>query len=171
MNSKAVIEGYICVTGTKSKPIRNTANGEYFYEMIQEKSFDESIHTYGIPVMTFNHNRVIATKSDIELYEDRIGLRFRASIDDIEVLAKAQTGKLQGCSFKFKPYRESKQTMNKEDVRVIEKMVLLDVSVLDKKPSYRSIVEVVSIPYELQKKVDEYIKDPLAKYRQIINEH
>lgn len=178
-NKKAVIEGYICVTGAKSKPIKNPI-GEYFYEVIQEKAFDESIHTYGIPVMTFNHDRVIATKSDIELHEDRIGLKFRASIDDVEVLAKAQTGKLMGCSFKFKSFRESKQIMNKEEVRVIEKMSLLDVSVLDKKPSHRSIVEVASIPYELQKEVDDYIKgnenkpdqgDPLAKYRQMINEH
>lgn len=153
---KAQIDGYIVVTERVSKGIVRPDKG-YFKEMISPGAFQDSLNKYGDVALTFNHERVIAEGPDIQLFEDNIGLRYIANIDDIEVLAKGLSGSLKGCSFSFNALKENEENINNYSVRKVNKLKLQEVSILENDPAYEcTSINIRSIPESLLIKVCEY---------------
>lgn len=149
---KAIIDGYVCVTDRQSKLIHRKAIGS-FKEIIKGGAFQRSLNEFGAVPLKYNHDRIIVTGSDIKLYEDNIGLRFIAAIDDIGVISRALNGTLKGCSFGFKAIKQNLDYKNSLAIRTIEQMQLLEVSILDKNPAYASSVYISKVPDEIQSKI------------------
>lgn len=160
---KAILRGYICVTDVKSRPIGyQNGEGTYYHEIIKSQVFRDALEKAS-PSLMFNHKRVLAYGPDLQLKEDGIGLHYQASITDIEIIAKALDNELTGCSFAFKAISHHAENQKGEHVRIIDKMYLYDVSILDIKPSHKSSVEIVEIPQSLRIKAEEYRKSKLGK--------
>lgn len=161
----AILGGYITICDVPSKPIRFTnGNGSVFFEMIKTGTFTKALRC-NHPALQLNHKRIIAPYENIKLWEDNLGLRFRAEITDLHTIELAMKGKLTGCSFSFKAVKQSKDTHKGEELRVIEELILYDVSLLSVRPMYRSRIEIESIPHELLMKVEAGIKDRESKPR------
>ena len=161
---KATIDGWITVETVSGLIRRNSPAA--FRELIRAKAFEESIIKYGVDVaLTLDHGRIIAQGPDLEMWEDNIGLRFFAQIDDIETIARALKNELTGCSFNFVPLKTGQETRNKEPVRILERIKLLEVSVISAlygKPVYRSIVHLRYVPEVLRIKAEEYQLKPVT---------
>lgn len=143
-----ILKGYICKTDVPSRPILyKNGYGKAYREIIQGGAFSRALKS-SIPSLTLNHKDIITGSSKLSLVEDNIGLRFRAEVNDPTVIQLARDGKLTGCSFTFKPMRESKSIRNGEDIRTIHELYLYEVSVLtDRKPVHGSIVEIEDVNY------------------------
>lgn len=108
-----------------------------FVERVRAGTFDKAIKR-GTPIeLRFNHNKKLGdTTSNLELYEDNIGLYARAAINDVEVIEKAQRGELRGWSFGFIAEGETWDKEGEIDRRTLEDIDLKEVSILDKTPAY-----------------------------------
>lgn len=108
-----------------------------FVERVRAGTFDKAIKR-GTPIeLRFNHNKKLGdTTSNLELYEDNIGLYARAAINDVEVIEKTQRGELRGWSFGFIAECETWDKEGEIDRRTLEDIDLKEVSILDKTPAY-----------------------------------
>lgn len=101
-DGKLHISGYVNVTGKMSRPVI-TGKGRKVIEVIEERAFQNALSRASNVQMTKDHNKkcVLAeTRADtLKLYEDNIGLRAEAVIDDETTIAEAKAGKLKGWSF------------------------------------------------------------------------
>ena len=160
---KAIFEGYINVTGTSSKKLFKEELGS-FREIIRKGAFADSLQNYRKPYMTLNHDckRIISYGADLELTEDKVGLKYIAQISDLQVISMAMCGSLLGCSFTFKPMKESLMKDNGWFIRSINEMILLEVSIIEDcalLPCYdSSTIHIKGIPSELQNSVNAYMK-------------
>lgn len=162
---KAILGGYICLTDVPSKPIRYAnGDGTFFYEMIKAGVFTKALKS-NYPSLMLNHKRVITSNDKLDLWEDKLGLRFKAEVTDIHTIELALKNKLSGCSFSFKSARQTIDRYQGSELRIIEEMYLYDVSILSIQPQYRSIVTVENIPSSLMQKVQADIKDRANKPR------
>lgn len=159
------LEGYINVTNRDSKELYNKEGK--FIEQIKEGVWTKALRKRSIP-MLFNHdwNKQIGMNGqNIQLYEDAVGLRFIADIDDAEVVEKAKAGKLQGCSFGFRALKEKVEKANGICKRIVEDLELFEVSILDKAPAYSGCViecrsEDAEVDLELREfDVEQIIED------------
>ena len=108
-SSKVIIDGYVNAVGRDSRPIRDRITGERFVEQIVPGAFKRALERNEVKLL-LNHdeNRVLgSTETNLTLYEDEIGLRAHAEVDDAEVVEKARLKKLRGWSFGFKEDRKS----------------------------------------------------------------
>ena len=165
MGNKAEITGYINFTGTSSNKIFNSIIG-YYTEVINKGAFTDSLLNYGKPIMTLNHNKdiVISNENNLELIEDDLGLKFIAKTDNVEAIYCALNDRFKGCSFTFKALKQSYNLIGDEAIREVEKLKLIEVTLIsdDKKPMYPlSTINVMYVPDDLMKKVNEYKNDPL----------
>ena len=133
------LEGYINVTERKSK-IMTDDKGK-FVEIIKGGTFKRALDRNSNILMLLDHDfskQIGKTGVNVELYEDNIGLRYRATITDEETVKLAKDNRLVGTSFGFnnaKGYRYQGKIL---DTREIKDLDLVEVSILsDKKnPAY-----------------------------------
>ena len=151
------LEGYINVTNRDSKELYNK-DGK-FIEQIKEGVWTRALRKRNIP-MLFNHDwsKQIGMNGDnVQLYEDAVGLRFIADIDNPEVVEKAKAGKLQGCSFGFRALKEKVEKVNGICKRIVEDLELFEVSLLSKSPAYSGcVIECRSKDAEIELELREF---------------
>lgn len=136
------IDGYVNAVARDSRPIRDKKNGGTFIEQIVPRAFEKALSNADEVKLLLNHDdsRVLgSTKSNLELYEDSIGLRAHAIVTDAEVIEKARKHELRGWSFGFMPTEVSEEEMpGGRKRRFVEGMDLKEVSIIDarKLPCY-----------------------------------
>lgn len=139
-SNEAVISGYVNAVERDSRIMpkgKGATAVRSFVERVRAGTFDKAIKR-GTPIeLRFNHDKIIGdTTSNLELYEDNIGLYARAIISDTQVIEKAQRGELRGWSFGFIAEGETWDKEGKIDRRTLEDIDLKEVSILDKTPAY-----------------------------------
>ena len=111
--------------------------------------------------MNHDYSRELgSTKTNLQLFEDNIGLRAIAEITDAEVIEKAKKGELRGWSFGFiERAAKEEDTDSGLKRRFVEDMDLKEVSIIDNRkiPCYASTsieMETKVISSEQKEKVD-----------------
>lgn len=135
------IDGYVNSVERKSRPLMSRMGK--FVERICKGAFKRSLDRDDNVELLLNHDpsRVLASTKDgnLELTEDNIGLRARATITDPEVITKARNGDLTGWSFGFLDRDvEQKRDEDGMPLRNVRELDLKEVSLLDrtKTPAY-----------------------------------
>lgn len=135
------IDGYVNAIERKSKPLMSRI-GERFVERICKGAFKKAIERNSNIRLLLNHDwgRDLGGTADgnLELMEDNIGLRARATINDAEVAKKARNGDLVGWSFGFEDREVDKHDEGGMPTRDVKDLDLYEVSILDraKVPAY-----------------------------------
>jgi uncharacterized protein len=138
-SDSVVLEGYVNVTQRESRLLPSPRGR--FVEEIAPKTFERALMKSDSVDLLFNHDRsrkLGSTKEGtLELREDNVGLKAKATVYDEAVIEKARKGELRGWSFGFAALKDTWK--NREDgiqKRVVEELELYEVSVLDKTPAY-----------------------------------
>lgn len=134
------IGGYINVTNRESEILYSAKKKKYFKEVMCSGVFERAIkQSKEIPLLfEHNWNKILATTKDnsLELFEDNIGLRFLAKINNKEVYDLVKQGVINSCSFGFRALKEKVETINpKLEKRFVDSINLLEVSLV-KNPAY-----------------------------------
>lgn len=134
------ITGYVNAVERASKPLMSRVG--QFIERICKGAFKKALNRNNDVHILLNHdwNRDLGStkQGNLELEEDNIGLRVKATITDPEVIQKARNGELVGWSFGFQD-REVENTIERGmPYRAVKDLDLAEVSILDKrkKPAY-----------------------------------
>lgn len=136
------IEGYVNAVERNSKPL--SERGVTFIERIASGAFKRAIARAKDIRILLNHNwdRNLGGTADgtLELEEDAIGLKARATITDPDVIEDARHGDLVGWSFGFRD-EDVKQLRDEESglpLRKVNDLELYEVSLLNrsKSPAY-----------------------------------
>lgn len=131
-----VIEGYVNAVARDSRVMRDRKTGKRFVEQIIPGVFRRALQHNDVKLL-LNHDdsRTLgSTQTNLELYEDSIGLHARAVVSDPEVIEKARQKKLRGWSFGFLERDASKEDINDNlERRFVEDMELIEVSVIDER--------------------------------------
>lgn len=139
-NDSVEIEGYVNSVERLSKPL-NSRIGK-FRERIKAGAFRRAIERNDDIHVLLNHdiNRDLGStkQGNLELHEDNIGLRAKATITDADVIEKAKHGDLVGWSFGFKDRDVEPTEENGMYTRNVKDLDLYEVSILDrsKVPAY-----------------------------------
>ena len=139
-NDCVEISGYVNAVERKSRKLRSRTGA--FVERIRAGAFQRAIDRNDNIRLLLNHDRTRdlgGTKDgNLELKEDNIGLRARATIDDPEVVEKARNGDLVGWSFGFRDRDVDTHDENGITTRDVNDLDLSEVSILDKskRPAY-----------------------------------
>lgn len=134
------IDGYVNAVERLSKPL-NSRIGQ-FRERIKAGAFQRAIERNNDIHVLLNHdeNRDLGStkQGNLELHEDNIGLRAKATITDAEVIEKAKRGDLVGWSFGFSDRDVDTRDENGMMTRDVKDLDLYEVSILDrsKVPAY-----------------------------------
>lgn len=136
------IEGYVNAIERNSKPLMSRIGR--FIERICKGAFSKALKRNDDVHILLNHDwgrDLGSTKEgNLELYEDNIGLRARATIRDAEVIKKARAGELVGWSFGFNDRENGVINLveNGMPTRAVTDLDLYEVSILDKshEPAY-----------------------------------
>lgn len=134
------IDGYVNAVERLSKPL-NSRIGK-FRERIKAGAFKRAIERNDDIHVLLNHNPdrdLGSTKQgNLELREDNIGLRAKATITDADVIAKAKHGDLVGWSFGFSDRDVDTRDEDGMMTRDVKDLNLYEVSILDrsKVPAY-----------------------------------
>ena len=129
-----VIEGYVNAIERKSKPLLSRVG--HFIERICKGAFSKALKRNDNVRILLNHDwsRDLGGTKDgnLELCEDNIGLRAKATITDKEVIEKARSGDLVGWSFGFKDRDVESHLVEGVPTRDVRDLDLYEVSILDK---------------------------------------
>lgn len=162
-NDSVEITGYVNAVERLSKPLMSRIGR--FIERIKAGAFGKALKRNDDVHILLNHDwsRDLGStkRGNLELVEDSIGLKARATIDDAEVVAKAKAGDLIGWSFGFSD-REVIQSMEQEmPLREVKDMDLYEVSLLDrqKSPAYEGTLVMVRSDEEALYIGEAYIDD------------
>ena len=134
------IDGYVNAVERLSKPL-NSRIGQ-FRERIKAGAFQRAIERNDDIHVLLNHDidrDLGSTKQgNLDLHEDSIGLRAKATITDAEVVEKAKRGDLVGWSFGFTDRDVEPTEENGVYTRNVKDLDLYEVSILDrsKVPAY-----------------------------------
>lgn len=134
------IDGYVNAVERLSKPL--TSRMGKFVERIKKGAFKRAIERNNDVHILLNHNwdkDLGSTKSgNLELKEDNIGLRARATITDPETIKKAKNGDLVGWSFGFTDRDVDTHDEDGLRTRDVKDLDLYEVSLIDrtKTPAY-----------------------------------
>lgn len=134
------IEGYVNAVERLSKPL-HSRTGE-FVERIRKGAFQRALQRNDNVRLLYNHNwlRDLGGTKDgnVELSEDNIGLRIRATVKDAETVENARRGNLVGFSFGFEDRDVDEHSENGMRTRDVKDMDLYEISILDRKktPAY-----------------------------------
>lgn len=134
------IDGYVNAVERLSKPL-NSRIGK-FRERIKAGAFQRAIERNDDIHVLLNHdtNRDLGStkQGNLNLHEDNIGLRAKATITDADVVAKAKHGDLVGWSFGFTDRDVDTRDENGMMTRDVKDLDLYEVSILDrsKVPAY-----------------------------------
>lgn len=141
-NNAVIIEGYVNAVCRDSKEIR--AFGKTFVEQVRPRVFEKALKRNSDVKLLYNHieNRCLgSTKSNVELYEDAIGLHISAVVKDDEVRMDADKGKLKGFSFGFNKIKDNWEQMSDgKERRYLEDIKLNEISLLSVTPAYNGTV-------------------------------
>ncbi|MDK0967370.1 HK97 family phage prohead protease [Clostridium perfringens] len=179
------LEGYINVTERPSE-ILSDKDGQ-FIEVVKRGCWKRALSSGKTVDLLYNHNpnrKIGDNKTNLELMEDSIGLKFRALIDDPDIIAKAKEGKLKNCSFGFIPKRTSKEFIGGIEHRNLYEIELYEVSLLDIPPAYSGCsiykrdlegtteeYETRSIALEVVEEVtEEKIKEAIEELEEVTEE-
>ena len=141
-NESITIEGYVNAVERNSKPL--TERGVTFVERIKAGAFARAIKRAKDIRILLNHNQARdlggIADGNLELEEDAIGLKARATITDPEVIEDAKRGDLVGWSFGFAD-EDVTQLRDEETgypLRKVNDLDLFEVSLLNRKktPAY-----------------------------------
>ena len=146
-----VIEGYVNAVERNSKPL--TERGVRFIERIGAGAFKRAIARAKDIRILLNHNwsKDLGGLSDgnLELEEDAIGLKARATITDPEVIEDARKGNLVGWSFGFEDTPEGVTQLRDEEtglpLRKVNDLSLFEVSLLNRKKSPAYVGTLVNV--------------------------
>lgn len=168
-----LVTGYVNAVERLSKPIRSKLHGKVttFLERIKAGVFRSALKRNDEVFVLLNHdaNRVLASTKDGNaiLEEDNIGLRAEITITDKEVVQKAREGKLTGWSFGFIANDDEVRADGENEIRTINDMDLLEVSILDdtKSPAYygTSIEAREGGARMVERRVDEFTEEPVTE--------
>lgn len=134
------ITGYVNAIERDSKPLLSRVG--QFIERICKGAFKKALKRNDDVHILLNHNwdRDLGStkKGNLELTEDNIGLRAKATITDPEVMQKARNGDLVGWSFGFQDREVENSIQRGMPHRAVKDLDLAEVSILDrsKKPAY-----------------------------------
>lgn len=171
------LEGYVNAVERDSKPLPSRLGN--FIERICVGAFKKALKRGNNVHILLNHDwdRDLGSveQGNLELEEDNIGLRVRATITDPEVVEKARKGDLVGWSFGFEDREVENGLEGGMLLRLVKDLFLHEVSVLDraKTPAYagtqvyaRSIDGEQHIIYRGEDNIDE-IEPDAEKQEQI----
>ncbi len=147
-NDSVEIEGYVNAIERFSKPLRSRLGN--FIERVKKGAFKRAIERNDNIRLLLNHNwdRDLGGTADgnLELIEDNIGLKARATITDPEVIKKARNGDLVGWSFGFED-RDVDEDRDSSGMKTrdIKDMDLYEVSLIDRRktPAYEGTLVTV----------------------------
>ena len=156
------IEGYVNAVERNSKPLNE--RGVTFIERIAAGAFKRAIKRAKDIRILLNHDwsKDLGGISDgnLELEEDSIGLKARATITDPEAVADAKRGDLVGWSFGFDDVVDGVKQLRDEEtglpLRKVNDLDLFEVSLLNRKksPAYAgTLVNVRDDGSEEEKKI------------------
>ena len=134
------LEGYVNAIERDSKPLPSRIGN--FIERICVGAFKKALKRGNNVHILLNHDwdRDLGSVEDgnLELEEDNIGLRVRATITDKDVIEKARNGELVGWSFGFEDREVENGLERGMLLRLVKDLFLHEVSVLDreKSPAY-----------------------------------
>ena len=136
--NKITLDGYLNAVARDSREL-SSVRGK-FVEQIEPKVFERALMKADNVDLLFNHdrNRKLGSVVDgnLELFEDAIGLRAICTVEDEEVIRKAQNNELRGWSFGFICNEDSWEERDGINRRYVKDLSLLEVSILDKTPAY-----------------------------------
>lgn len=161
------IEGYVNAIERNSKPLSSRLG--HFVERICKGAFKRALKRNNDVHILLNHdwNRDLGStkKGNLELEEDNIGLKARATITDPEVVQKARNGDLVGWSFGFQD-RDVENTIERGmPYRAVKDLDLYEVSILDrrKSPAYDgTLITARSEINEMQFRGEDFIDDNIS---------
>lgn len=134
---KVEIEGYVNAIERDSKPLWSRVG--QFIERICKGAFKRALKRNDDVHILLNHdwNRDLGStkQGNLELEEDNIGLKARATITDPEVVKKARAGELVGWSFGFSDRDVINSIRDGMPHRAVKDLDLAEVSILDKRKS------------------------------------
>ena len=134
---KVEIEGYVNAIERDSKPLWSRVG--QFVERICKGAFKRALKRNDDVHILLNHdwNRDLGStkQGNLELEEDNIGLRVRATITDPEVVKKARSGDLVGWSFGFEDRDVENSIRDGMPYRAVRDLDLAEVSILDRRKS------------------------------------
>lgn len=148
------IDGYVNAIERKSKPLRSRMG--QFIERICKGAFGKAIKRNDNIRLLLNHDwkRDLGGTKDgnLELTEDSIGLKARATVTDKEVVDKARNGDLVGWSFGFTDVDVDRHEENGVTVRDVKDLDLKEVSLLDRTrtPAYDGTLVAVRSEDDVQ---------------------
>ena len=134
------LEGYVNAIERDSKPLPSRIGN--FIERICVGAFKKALKRGNNVHILLNHDwdRDLGSVEDgnLELEEDNIGLRVRATITDKDVIEKARNGERVGWSFGFEDREVENGLERGMLLRLVKDLFLHEVSVLDreKSPAY-----------------------------------
>jgi uncharacterized protein len=137
--NQVLLDGYVNAVLRESR-VLPSVNGR-FKEQVVPKTFERALQKAENVDLLFNHdkNRKLGStiEGNLELFEDNIGLRAIATITDEDVINKARNDELKGWSFGFVDNKPNfKDGTDGIQMRYLEDIDLLEVSILDKLPAY-----------------------------------
>lgn len=131
------IEGYVNAVERASKPLRSRIG--QFIERICKGAFAKALKRNDDVHILLNHDweRDLGStkKGNLELEEDAIGLKARATITDPDVVTKARNGDLVGWSFGFTDKDVENSVERGMPLREVKDLNLYEVSILDRNMS------------------------------------
>lgn len=157
------IEGYVNAIERNSRPLRSRI-GE-FVERICKGAFKRAINRNKDIHILLNHdwNKDLGStkQGNLELEEDNIGLKARATITDPEIIEKAKRGDLIGWSFGFEDRDVNQKLVDGMLTREVKDLDLYEVSLIDrrKRPAYEGTLVTVRSESETQYIGDVFIAD------------
>ena len=161
-SDSVVIEGYVNAVARDSRPMRDRKTGKRFVEQIVPGVFERALRHNEVQLL-LNHDKTRnlgSTSTNLELYEDSIGLHARAEVTDPEVIEKAHKKKLRGWSFGFRERDASTEDIHDAlERRYVEDMDLVEVSI---SVEVRAEGDMVLTPEPLEVRAD-YVEVKEAK--------
>lgn len=131
------IEGYVNAVERCSKPLRSRIG--QFIERICKGAFAKALKRNDDVHILLNHDwqRDLGStkKGNLDLEEDAIGLKARATITDPDVVTKARNGDLVGWSFGFTDKDVENSVERGMPLREVRDLNLYEVSILDRSMS------------------------------------
>ena len=131
------IEGYVNAVERASKPLRSRIG--QFIERICKGAFAKALKRNDDVHILLNHDwqRDLGStkKGNLDLEEDAIGLKARATITDPDVVTKARNGDLVGWSFGFTDKDVENSVERGMPLREVRDLNLYEVSILDRSMS------------------------------------
>ena len=141
------IEGYVNSIERNSKPLMSRIGR--FIERVCAGAFKKALNRAEDVKILLNHDpsRELGSikKGNLELEEDNIGLKAKATITDPEVVKDAREGNLRGWSFGFYDRDVENSTEEGMPLRKIHDLDLIEVSLLNRKmtPAYAGTLVTV----------------------------